>query len=546
VSTSVLPLERPEAAEPWLHPLPQRSVRTSLVTRARQQLKQHARSVVIIGLLVVLAAVVHGVNMLHSPRPFEDEGTYVAQAFAVQKFGRLSFYTYWYDHPPLGWLLLAAWNELASLIFPHASVFGLDRTAMLVVHLCSCVLLWVLARRLHLSRWASALAVLVFTLSPLGFYWQREVLLDNIGTPLLLLGWVLALSPRRRLIAYAASAAALAGAMLVKETNALFVPFVALSLWQATARLTPRQANRSRSAIRAADRHHRALIVALAASIFMGTVSLYFLYAVIKGELLPGKGHVSLLGSLAWQFFGRPGRGSILDPHSLVRVAVDGWVRLDWPLLAGALLLAPFAYRSRRLRPALLLLLILLAVPLRGGYLPAPYPIGLIWPAALVIAGGAEAIVGWASTSKSVVRSVTLGVVALVGASVLLINAWNGDRPPLLRDQATQYQLAAQWVDSHVAPGSVVLADNVTWIDLVQRGWDWNQVVWYPKFDLDPAVVRRYPQGWRQVNFVIVTPPAINALDQATEPRVFDAIAHSKTVATFGDIQIRAIGPSGQ
>jgi hypothetical protein len=84
---------------------------------------------------------------------------------------------------------------------------------------------------LSLPRWAAGIAVAFFTLSPLGLAWQRLTLLDNIGTPLLIGAWVLALSPRRRLAAYLGSGLALGAAVLVKQTNALFVPFIATQLW---------------------------------------------------------------------------------------------------------------------------------------------------------------------------------------------------------------------------------------------------------------------------------------------------------------------------
>ncbi|WP_158277089.1 hypothetical protein [Serinibacter arcticus] len=33
------------------------------------------------------------------PQFIDDEGTYTAQAYAVERLGELTHYTYWYDHP---------------------------------------------------------------------------------------------------------------------------------------------------------------------------------------------------------------------------------------------------------------------------------------------------------------------------------------------------------------------------------------------------------------------------------------------------------------
>ena len=150
------------------------------------------------------------------------EGTYVSQDVRFATHGELSHYTYWYDHPPLGWMLLAAWNQPFRL-------FGIDewvagRIAMLVVHVMSCVLLYALARRLSAPRWAAVIAPVLFSTSPVMMDWGRLVLLDNIATPFLLGAWLLALDRRQRLSRFAVSAILLACAVLTKETTLLFAP----------------------------------------------------------------------------------------------------------------------------------------------------------------------------------------------------------------------------------------------------------------------------------------------------------------------------------
>ena len=69
-----------------------------------------------VALLVALAvaAVFTGFNMFQFPHYESDEGTYVASAWAMFREGQLSYYTYNYDHPPLGWALLGAWATLTG------------------------------------------------------------------------------------------------------------------------------------------------------------------------------------------------------------------------------------------------------------------------------------------------------------------------------------------------------------------------------------------------------------------------------------------------
>src|SRR5436305_14917202 len=64
-------------------------------------LRRHADAVLAV-LLALATGVVHAVGVFGFPSLADDEGTYVAQSAAVRG-GELTHYTYWYDHPPLGW-----------------------------------------------------------------------------------------------------------------------------------------------------------------------------------------------------------------------------------------------------------------------------------------------------------------------------------------------------------------------------------------------------------------------------------------------------------
>src|SRR3954447_19796964 len=69
-------------------------------------LSQH-REWLLVGLIVLLAALAHGYNMFSFPYYESDEGTYMSQAWAVVRQRALAPYTYWYDHAPVGWLQIA-------------------------------------------------------------------------------------------------------------------------------------------------------------------------------------------------------------------------------------------------------------------------------------------------------------------------------------------------------------------------------------------------------------------------------------------------------
>jgi hypothetical protein len=54
---------------------------------------QHRTSLLLLVALLALVAVVHATGMTHAPPRSDDEGTYVAQAWAVQHWRTLAHYT---------------------------------------------------------------------------------------------------------------------------------------------------------------------------------------------------------------------------------------------------------------------------------------------------------------------------------------------------------------------------------------------------------------------------------------------------------------------
>src|SRR5262245_29934420 len=61
---------------------------------------------------IVAGFVTHGWHLFRYPLFITDEGIYVQQAWSVISEGRLSPYTYFYDHAPAGWLVMAGWVSL--------------------------------------------------------------------------------------------------------------------------------------------------------------------------------------------------------------------------------------------------------------------------------------------------------------------------------------------------------------------------------------------------------------------------------------------------
>ena len=328
-------------------------------------------SIPILGILLMLTATLRLINLTGSPGRFDDEGTYMAQAYAVAEWGELAHYTYWYDHPPAGWLQLALWTAISGPDFGGNAVAA-GRYLMVIVAVITAALLWALARRIGMSRWAAAAAVAVFALSPLAISLSRMVYLDNLAVAWVLGALVLLCSPRYRLSAMFGAATCFGIAVLTKETMLLLLPMFAWLVWTRTAPVTRRYA------------------LAVFVAVFGVVVSTYVLMAVLRGELVPGPGHVSLWDGIRFQLWERTAGGALDDPYSLKRHTVDQWFRLDpaLPFLAGPIALA--ALFVKRLRPFAVGLVILIATILRPGYLPVPFILSALPLTALLAAGTGE------------------------------------------------------------------------------------------------------------------------------------------------------------
>jgi glycosyltransferase XagB len=509
--------------------------------------------------LVAGIGIVQATNMLHWPATQFDEGTYVGDAWAVQH-GALAPYTYSYGHPPLCWLFIALWTWASGIFGQGTYSIDTGREFMFAVCLISCSLLYTLARRLDMSRAFSVVAVVLFALSPIGLFFHRAVLLDNPAIAWALAAFVLARTPRRRMWAFAASGACFAACVLTKETMLPLLPALLLA------------------AAQNADRRTRRYCLTLFGSFLALVATAYPLYATLKGELLPGRGHVSLVGYEMVQLFTRQSPGSVFDPHSLTRLTVNAWLNLDPWLVGAALLLSPIALVARATRAVALAYLIQVVMLLRPGYLPNMYVMGLLPFAALIVAGAAQTLCRFATRDPrrqlprgrprrqllgapmgALLRAaataacvLALGASAAVAGYVVAPRWMNADRMAMTAKPDAPQRAAQRWLLHNMPHDKRLIVGDEFWIYLVEHGFDHHPmrggffsrtVVSYWPLDYDPAVKRHFPHGWRDFDYVIST-QAVRVTMNRT-PTTAKAIAHSRIVARFGRgdgrIEIRAI-----
>jgi hypothetical protein len=278
-------------------------------------------------------------------------------------------------------------------------------------------------------------------------------------------------------------------------------------------------------------------------------IMIYPLYAVLKGELLAGPNHNSLFGAISYQL-GRSGSGNILRGGSVSNMTLHWWLVRD-PILMYAGVVASFlALFVRHLRAIALASVILIVVGARPtGYLPAMYVIQVLPFFAVSVAG----LVDWGvrilmtdAFQEFVLKYWRwqvpwrrLDVAALSGVMLVGIIApqWQtGDATADTAYSNNNYAAASDWIRHNIAdPAHTrVVVDDAMWPDLADDGFQPGLgVIWFYKVDLDPAVTKTLPDGWRDLDYVVST--SVIRQDPNGLPTVREAMAHSSVVATFGD-----------
>lgn len=515
-------------------PSASRPAQRSVPVRPLVRFRSSRPDLLLCGALLLVIVLVQGWNITDFPTLSDDEGTYLAQAWAVQQGDGLAHYTYWYDHPPLGWIQLAGLTYLPSLFVPDWMTVAPMRFSMLAVSAASSVLIYVLARRLWLPRWASGLAMALFGLSPLSVVLQREIFLDNIAVMWILLAFCLAASPSRHLWHHFGSGLAAATAVLTKETMLVVLPALLVTMWRHSHR----------------DTRKFAVTGAITACALIGLS--YPLFALLNSELLPGAGHVSLIDGITYQM-SRPGSGFILTPGTGSNGVFRSWLYYDTVLplggLAGAALLLVtigWSVTARALAGPALACVILALVAMRPtGYLPAMYVIQALPFLALVLAGGAASVTHAALRRLRApgerrqllwARWALVGVLAGCAAVYVLPRWYDGNRTALTVDANAPYRQAAAWLGSDVVDPehTRVLLDDALWLDAVHHGFEPGLgAIWFYKADLDPAVTQTLPRGWRDIDYVVSSPTVRR--DARDLPNVKAALEHSTVVAVFGE-----------
>jgi endoglucanase len=319
-----------------------------------------------------------------------------------------------------------------------------------------------------------------------------------------------------------ASALCFALAVLTKEIALIFLPVFGAAIYTLLHRQHARFARTGW------------LYVALA------SVSLYALFALLKDELFnprlstplaDSRGDVTLLGAILWQV--SQGGGAPWDPSGDFQTWLAGrWLGLD-PWLVGlgamAVLLAIWRGPAPRRIVGLMGLASMVALAHGGPVLEHNVVVALPW---LAIAAGllvADLARGGLAPLAPVLAA---GMVAFSGFSLYQ------QREIFSLELTDGQRQAVGWIQQHVPPGSNLIIDDDSWVDLREprRGaarFENAHPHW--KAAYDPAIwIDYFNDAWENVDYLVLTPGMEKIFAREPDGLPARAFAQSVEVARFG------------
>ncbi len=457
---------------------------------------------------MLIGAATHGWNVFRYPLYLTDEGIYMGQAWAVLREGRLSPYTYFYDHAPVGWLAIAAWvGPLPGQFEAFGNAINTGRVLMVLVHVGTVFLLFEVVRRYSGSLGAAFLAAFVFNVSPLAVYYQRQVLLDNLMVFWVLLGLYLLARRDGRVVSMMGAGLAFGLAMVTKENAIFLLPGFGYLMHQSIVTQTNWRFSTSFWWFAAA-----------------APVALYALFAQIKNEIFPAgldfnlarppTDHVSLMYTVWWQLNRTP---TTSHGSAFAELLRGSWLAKDGYLLAagtvatlGTLTLAMSDRKRRGPTLGVALLAVGYGFYLTRSVLLDFYVVPLVPLLALNIG------LFYAYLTRRVkplaVGALTVGIIAVPiikpgGYAVTYDDRHRLQVLDLYRLSLTDLQdKQVAWIRAHIPPDSRMIIDDDIWVPLHDSRPAYPNAHSHWKASADPDVRDKvFHSDWREINYVVLS-----------------------------------------
>ncbi|OGM74312.1 hypothetical protein A3H19_06030 [Candidatus Woesebacteria bacterium RIFCSPLOWO2_12_FULL_39_9] len=475
--------------------------------------------------LLAVSGLSHAINMFGFPYYENDEGVYMSQAWSLLREGKVAPYTYWYDHAPVGWIFIAVWVFLTGGFFTFGPSINSGRVFMLILHLATTLFLYFIAKKISGRKEVGTLSVLVYSFSPLGIYYQRRVLLDNIMT-----FWVFASSAvlvvkNLKLSRVLLSSILFGLAVLTKENAIFFLPFYLYLIYINTSY------------------KNRLFAITGFLLISFSIMSTYILYAVLKKEFFPvgflgsTKEHVSMLTSFKWQMT----RGASLPfwtKGSDFYGNVLEWMNKDkiMVILGGASLIlgSLLSIKNKAFRAPVIFGLLFVVFLIRGGLIIGFYIVPLIPIFALLIGEVYEYLIQKISLGNLKIYKGAI-ILSLVAIPALLLTNHNGK---YTRNETNPQLKALVWVKENVPEKAYMVIDNYMYVDLKEKGFVNNKVFpnadWFWKIYYDPEIKEgKYKNDFRKIEYITLSHEMLKQIGEGTQDYLKDVMNNSHEVVTW-------------
>jgi endo-1,4-beta-D-glucanase Y/4-amino-4-deoxy-L-arabinose transferase-like glycosyltransferase len=462
----------------------------------------------------------HTHNMFFFPYYENDEGTYMSQAWAITHLNKLAPYTYWYDHAPLGWMILAFFSQLLGGYNSFGNAINTGRVIMLFMHISSTIMIIVTTKKITNNFYSGLVAALIFSLFPLGNVFQRRVLLDNIMVFLFAFSIYFCSDKKLKLYHLIASSALLGMSILSKESAVFFIPGMLYLVYNGL------------------EVKRRLIGIFVWLGTLSSVVALYLILAIQKTELFPSDNKVSLLGTLAYQ--ASRGRGlAFWKDGSDFNITLSAWIGTDrTAIIAFALiiLLSIFVffkknYDSRFIGISLICLFYIFFL-IRGKTVLEFYIIPMFFIFGLL--GGI--VINYINIRFN--KKYFFNIISLIIIFTLMVGIqFKVNSSALYKDEVTPYLELNKWIVNNIDQNAQISIDCGIYMDLQNPksgGKVFKNADWYWKNDYDPDVrIKKLGDNPLNINYIFETFQYLNDIESGATP--FNKVAYyeSKKIADF-------------
>jgi 4-amino-4-deoxy-L-arabinose transferase-like glycosyltransferase len=426
--------------------------------------------------LIAIALALSSYNMFGYPMFHGDEGIYSQQAYSVANLSRLSYYTYFYDHPPIGWIQIALWFKLTGQ-YTFGEIINSTRVLMLLIHLISLVLLFSIILISTKNKTCAALGGIIYAASPFSIFYGRIGLLDNIMIVWLLAAIYFLINCQGRLLYVLASGTCFGIAVLSKEVALPLLPAFLYGIW-----------------VYVPNRRKFAYACWLFPSLSL--ISCYFLFALLKGELFPDGNSTSLVGSILWQS-SRKGGLPWVENSDFMRVAKDWLAKDAFLIMAGS---AATLYNLLRHQNRFVGLNALLSVlTISRGNQVFDFYIASIYP--LLAINIAVALKPLFSRTYALVGTFLVGFILAV-----LYLELEAHHYVFKADVNVIQRQAVAWVRNNLPADSSIVIDDKIWpaLQVPKRGQSYRNAHSHWKVARDPDIFQDFLRDdWRNIDYIV-------------------------------------------